>query len=260
MKIKEIKTEVESAVQEAYALAKQGSMENYYLLLGRGDTGKVEGKNILVVDNNVDWLKDHTRGEFYTKYLNANYHREGFFYNDDNGEFCLNIEMLIYLQCWESIHFLKSMAKLAVVCNQDAYDWDLRVPDQEIRQFIMNRIVAPMKKNNLKIGALIENSYSSYLRNSVAHSLYSIDADNKQIHLYSNNTNWTLSFEDFQTKFLYSIILSNYMHNYHEQLRREFAVANQGKIFEIRIPNGSSRKMTVDVVADFRSRFFCVGE
>ena len=97
--LKEIVTEIELALNDAYAKMFNEDRLSFILLVGRADVIpglKQQCSTDCVIDYQQDRYFDETRERFYLRYLNRNYKKEGFNYEGDEGIDDLSIEMMIY--------------------------------------------------------------------------------------------------------------------------------------------------------------------
>lgn len=200
------------------------------------------GKAVVLMDSAIDALKDESREKFYVRYLRRNYNKEGFCYEGEDGIDDLHIEMMIYTHIWESTYFFKQLSRLVGVISGDGYMWNLNT-EASRHKIIKETMIAKLREKELLLGDLLDEAYSSYIRDSFAHSVYSIDVDSRKIFLFNvsrNNAdkgNNTIEFRDFQKKFMISIQLCYWMNHCLEQARMDFAKA--GVITHpIAIPDG----------------------
>jgi hypothetical protein len=214
--LKEIIDEIESAIDVAYNKMCKEDYISYILLIGRADimSGlKCHYQTDCVIDYQLDRYYDKTREGFYLRYLNRNYIKEGFNYDGDEGIDDLSIEMMIYDHLWDSSYFLKSLVRIASILSGKGYNWNPDIPEKGKWDFMHSQIIDPLKENGVKLGEIVENGYSSDIRNAFAHSLYNIDIASRTITMRPKTGIKTISFEVFQRKFLYSVILMNRMQN-----------------------------------------------
>lgn len=214
--IKEILQEVENAIAEAYDYIAMNDYVSYVLYIGRADMIhglKPQACTDCVIDYQADRYYDETREGFYLRYLNKNYKREGFNYAGTDGIDALSIEMMIYSHLWDSRYFLKSLVRMAAIVNGDGYLWKPVIPENGKWGFFKDTIIAPLKSKGLKLGDVVEKGCCTDLRNSFAHALYDVDADSRIITLRPKRGIQMMSFDEFQRKFLYSVILMNKMQN-----------------------------------------------
>lgn len=214
--LREIFIEVLSAIDDALIRIAQEDYNSYILFIGRADV--IPGLNAHVgtdccIDYQLDRYYDETREGFYLRYLNRNYHLEGFSYEGDSGIDDLSIEMMIYCHLWDSSYFLKSLFRLASILVGNGYQWNPEIPENGKHQFISNNIIAPLKQKNIPLGAIVEKAYSSVIRNAFAHALYIVEVDSRRIQTRTRQGIYSYSFDEFQQKFLYSVILMNKLQN-----------------------------------------------
>lgn len=224
--IKEIVTEVNFSIEQALNYIQEKDFLSFLLLVGRAD--KIDGQKQTcgtdyVIEYVYDRAMDETRDRFYLRYLNKNYNKEGFDYSGEYGLDCLSIEMMIYTHLWDSLYFLKSLIRIASLVQDNKYNWDPIIKDSGKWEFIRKSIIQPIKAKNFSLGSIIEKGYSSDIRNAFAHSLYSIYPNTRTIDIRPKRGHQSLKFEDFQRKFLYSIILMNKMQNIQEFYHDKYA-------------------------------------
>ena len=216
--IEYIRMNVSSVIDNLMIRLYNKSYNDFILLIARGQI--IPGlervspsRSNYSLDYMMDTYYDETREKFYVEYLNLKYNRAGFDYRTDDGFFCLNIELMIYCHIWESSLFLKSLKHITDLLIGKEYDWGLELPDMKIKSFIKDSIINPLVEIDDEFGQLLKKAYSPNLRNSFAHSLYKIDMEQRVISLYIKRMDKddcverSVSFNEFQEKFLYSINL-----------------------------------------------------
>ena len=214
--LKEIIDEVELAIDDAYIKIANEDYLSYILLIGRADIMPILKGHFpteCVIDYQRDRFYDETREGFYLRYLNRNYHKEGFHYEGDEGIDDLSIEMMIYDHLWDSSYFLKSLVRIASILAGKGYIWNPNIPEKGKWEYIHEKVIDPLKEIGIALGEIVEKGYSSDIRNAFAHSLYNVDVESKTISIRPKTGFKTISFEVFQKKFLYSVILMNRMQN-----------------------------------------------
>lgn len=216
--VDEIKEEVQVAVDEAMSMAESLSQSDFVAFLASGDYMEVlkdMGDSPYVIDYSMDLRYDVHRVRFLARYLNKNYKQTGFDYQGEDGIDDLSLEMMAYTHNWESIHFLKILLRLAQLAVGNGYQWKIDVPKTGKRDFINENVIKPLSNKGLSLGKIVKDSYSSYLRNSFAHSLYIIYEDKREIHLGCEGVKMSKSgnvpFDVFQSKFFKSAYLSYYL-------------------------------------------------
>ncbi len=250
---KKIQTEIECV----FHAIRETSEENYYLLLAKAeDTTKDERLDVgLAFESNLDEIVDQTRLNFCKQYMNSMYRKDNSDYSGDCGLARLNIELFIYMQIWESLPFLKLLYRMAHAFEK--YPWQVDVPNGKY-DFIVNDVCRSFEKQGFRMGQIIRNSYSSYLRNTVAHSLYYIVENTREIMLYDKNsikrgTKRIMPLDLFQKKFLQSCCLSFQLINFLESSRLNYAKELCGRPIKVHIPNGN----IIDVTARLQGERPC---
>lgn len=211
-----IREEVIDAIEEAINAIHKEDYISFILFIGHADMIpglKPHQGTDCVIDYQLDSIYDETRTEFYLRYLNRNYRKNGFSYQGDDGIDDMHIELMIYTHLWDSTYFLKSLMRLASIVSGNGYIWNPEINWLGREDFMNKRIIGPLKSKGLKLGSLVEKSYDPSVRNAFAHSLYSIDAERRSITVRPRKGMKTLSFNEFQSLFLYSVILMNKMQN-----------------------------------------------
>ena len=107
----------------------------------------------------------------------------------------IQMQMLIYLKIWEGDKFIKVFYQLARLLNGTEYDWHFKIKESNrdisatgvrhkiIRQNIRDQLMAqlPILHQSFKL------SYSTQIRNSIAHSKYSFLDRNIHLNNYVEN-------------------------------------------------------------------------
>lgn len=253
--LRKIEYEVSCAIEEALVALCDISQPNFCLLIARaGVEPKLEsiGKSRYVMDNAMDVYHDETRQQFYLNYLNANYRKGVLNYTEKDGLDKLYVEMMIYSHLWDSQRFLKDIYRLATMIAGKPYDWELDLEDGLPYTGMRDDIIAPLKAKGLRLGDIIDASYSSHIRNSFAHSVFDIDIQSQQIHLRSkhikNNSDSLLSFDVFQEKFLHSVFLCYCLTNIIENNRLEAAKANTAITDAFLAPDGRMMQVLGEII------------
>lgn len=267
-----IKTEVECTVDQACRSAIDHSFVNYITLLVLGDYCELfEGTDMCpYVINNLDDIRyDNDRMTFMMKYLQKHYGNPDFFYQDDEGWDCLTIEMMIYSQLWESDFFVKLLTRLAQLSIGNEYPWIIDFTKSKWNVIHYN-IIDPLKERECPLGNLIGDCYESNLRNGFAHSLYYIDNKQQIINYYKlshpsekphrlkyPDKYQSISFDDFQKKFIKSAHLSFYLSHV---LKKQRNCLLEDTKFKEYIPLPNKKYLPIKVEQDDCGKFFCIGE
>ena len=215
-KIITIQNEIFEAIDEAFNAMAQIDYNSYVLFLGRADMIpglKQHQGTDCVIDYNLDKFYDETRAQFYIRYLRRNYDKDGFAYKGDSGIDDMHIELMIYSHLWDSSDFIKSLIRIASVVSGKGYIWQVGIDWKDKDKFMARNIIEPLQEHGLKLGNLVGRYYDSSVRNAFAHSLYYIDAEQRSITVRPRKGMKTLTFDEFQSLFLYSVILMNKMEN-----------------------------------------------
>ncbi len=245
----EIINEIQEAINELINAANDASPDGFIAYIAGGDYYReFENTDLLpyVLEDVSGFRKDLSRQRFYVNYLNKNYKRDGFHYEGRDGIDCLTIELMIYSHLWQSNYYLKHLVRLAHLACSREYDWYLMITSN-IRNVINNEITDPLVKKGIKLGHIVKDNYYPVLRDSFAHGLYSIDEYDKVIRLYSDRAVGPVSFDVFQKKFLFSILLSQILfESYRENQKRMAAfLSDNAKI--IALPDGQRIKVEAEV-------------
>ncbi|MBQ6198505.1 MAG: hypothetical protein IJK44_04645 [Bacteroidales bacterium] len=240
-KIISIREEILDAIDEAFQVMAKKDYISFILFIGRADIinglKPYQGTDC-VIDYQLDTIYDETRAEFYVRYLRRNYSRDGFTYDGDSGIDDMHIELMIYSHLWDSSYYIKSLMRIASIVNGNGYIWNPEIDWMHKDVFMKKWIIDPLNASGLKLGPLVETCYDPSVRNAFAHSLYTIDAERRQITVRPRKGIKTLSFDEFQSLFLHSVILMNKMENALETNHRMAAEKNTALTDVFMTPDG----------------------
>jgi hypothetical protein len=257
--IREIKNEVREAICKAFSCALHRNSGSFVLFLARGDYDRIFVGNQFAsldpkpspycLDYMLDAYKDETRDQFYIRYLNRRYKHDDFKYLGDEGIDDLCVEMMIYSHVWESEAFLKYLYRLSnIVSGKDYYDWE--VSNVKFHGYpLIIEIKEKLKDACPELYKIIDTSYTGYIRDCFAHSLFNVDKDARIIELFCDRVKndsvlSRLSFDEFQIKFLYSVELcyefSHIFHDTRKKLIEDKLLLSQ----PIALPDGRLLKIT----------------
>ena len=237
----ELREQIAEAIDEAYKEMASKHYVEYILFIGRGDVVpglKQQVGTDCVVDYSLDTYYDKTRSDFYLHYLNRNYRKDGFSYQGEQGIDDLHIELMIYCHLWDSAYFIKSMCRMASIVSGNGYLWSVEIPWRKKDKFMQEIIINPLKGSGLKMGRIVEECYDPSVRNAFAHSLYSLDVEQRKISFRPESGFKMMSFEEFQKLFLQSVELMNLMENALELNHIEAAKLNGALTDEFKTPEG----------------------
>lgn len=220
MKITSIFQECEVALKEAIKMLYENNQNYFLLFLSRSEyfpqNENVSGWAPYLVDYIPDMYNNIYQRKFVVDYLQRNYSHEGFSYQEEKDMNDLIIELLIYSHIWEDVGFLKLLLRLSELLDQKDYAWSIEDIDyhNNLYKVIKKRIIQSLKNQKLKLYEIIETAYSTHIRDAFAHSMYSINFENRYIRIWGGRTvekRWeeTISFDAFQEKFLITIKIWN---------------------------------------------------
>lgn len=217
--INEIQDEVCKAIEEAFDEICKVDYIAFILFIGRAEIQrglKAHTGTDCVMEYMLDIYYDETRAEYYLDYLRRNYSRDGYKYEGNTGANDVTTELTIYSHLWESSYFMKSLYRIAAIIQGKGYLWENVLPKHDVHKHFHDNVIVPLKKKGLKLCSIIEKGYKSSIRNAFAHSLYTVDAKSRELYIRPKSGYEKFTFEEFQKKFLYSVILMNKMENYQE--------------------------------------------
>ena len=216
--IGKIFNECDTALGETMAMLFHNRPDYFLLFLSQAEYNpaikNIEGISSYMTDYSWDFHVNHHQRNYTVNYLNRNYKKPGFSYSEESID-DLVTELMIYSHVWEDVCFLKFLLRLAQLIDGKDYVWvtDLEY-HTELYETIRDEIIAPLKKQHLHLGDIIESAYSSNVRNAFSHSMYSICIDSREILLWggrSKEKSWRqkITFDEFQENFLKTIRIWN---------------------------------------------------
>jgi len=181
----------------------------------------------------MDSYNDGTRLQFLCEFLNRYYN-----FNDNQLEdniYRINIEFLIYTHIWESNPFLKQFYRVVHLYTGHEYEWNLKLKSFGKSNFIEKNLISLSKKTPI---AFVNEYYNRDLRNSIAHSDYHLDAKDKKIGYYPNNSRVTrvISFDEWNLYFVHSCLFSYYLTKIISERRKDIINAWGRNYFTIKMP------------------------
>lgn len=217
--VSKVRDEVCDAIEEAFDAIYKADYNAFILFIGRAEILrglKAHTGTDCAIEYMLDAYYDETRADYYLDYLRRNYSRDGYNYEGSGGANDVTTELTIYSHLWESCYFMKSLYRIAAIIQGNGYLWENVLPTHDVHKHFHDNVVVPLKEKGLKLGTIIEKGYKSSIRNAFAHSLYTVDAGSRELSIRPKSGYEQFSFEEFQEKFLYSVILMNRMENYQE--------------------------------------------
>lgn len=96
--------------------------------------------------------------------------------------FTIQLEMLIYLKIWEAEFLIKKLYQLARILHCEPYDWHFRLSESSrdkyatgtTQEIILKKIRDKIEPHSPYLFKLIKDCYKTQIRNSIAHSNYSM--------------------------------------------------------------------------------------
>ncbi|WP_276484101.1 hypothetical protein [Paraflavitalea pollutisoli] len=173
-------------------------------------------------------------------------------------EYLVQQEMLIYQKIWEMDSFIKKFYQLTRLVLGDPYEWHFKIKqstqntDKGLKR---SAILTKLVQDRLKpyypvISNIIQDSYISQIRNSIAHSRYSIHGRfihlNNHIEGDAHSQLQVLSFEEWSNIIHNTIVLYtqiNRLLNKVDQIYWEMARKTDEKV-EVRINRKDPRSST----------------
>lgn len=134
-------------------------------------------------------------------------------------ELSIHLEMLVYLKIWEADMFIKRLYQLIRLLNGESYDWYFKIQESargtdstgSRQDLIRKKIRDRIKKTSPILFDIIKHSYKTQIRNSIAHSNFSLIGRSIQLNNYIENDPasqlHTVSFEEWAHIFHNSLIL-----------------------------------------------------
>ena len=219
-KYAKIKEDIKGVIGDALCRAINVSSSDFVLLMARGGYhNHLDRPDIdvtpFVLEDRLDFLMDLTRKKFFVRYLNEYVDRlaSGRLLNDDEHEYELNVQMMIYAHIWESHLFLNQLARLAMIQQGKGYLWKTKLPQDGKKNFITRKIIDQFEKTDEGMANLIKQSYSDDFRNAFAHSTYFISENSIQANKEAIYAGPSVSIEGWNDMFVRSVLLSYHLND-----------------------------------------------
>ena len=219
-KYAKIKEDIKGVIGDALCKAINVSSSDFVLLMARGGYhNHLDRPDIdvtpFVLEDRLDFLMDLTRKKFFVRYLNEYVDRlaSGRLLNDDEHEYELNVQMMIYAHIWESHLFLNQLARLAMIQQGKGYLWKTKLPQDGKKNFITRKIIDQFEKTDEGMANLIKQSYSDDFRNAFAHSTYFISEKSIQANKEAIYAGPSVSIEGWNDMFVRSVLLSYHLND-----------------------------------------------
>lgn len=211
----ELQAEIKCVIGRSFLIALNKSQADFVLLMARGGYHKhLDRPDIdltpFVLEDKEDFLMDLTRKKFFVRYMNDYVERlkNGNTMRDDDIEYEITTQLMIYSHIWESYLFLNQLARLAGIQKGKPYLWITNLQKSSKKNFINRKIINLFKKTDMAMTHQIKHCYSEVLRNAFAHSTYYIDG--RSIHFNKNVIfdGPSISFEQWEEIFVRAVLLS----------------------------------------------------
>ena len=157
------------------------SYSDFALLLAIGDYYEVlythtHDLSPYVIEDPTDELIDDTRQSFLNSFLRKYINRlkEGDEMDDQELEYEINIQLMVYTHVWESHWFLKQFERIVAILSGKGYVWKSSIATTRKGPFIKEHIIQRLEGRSNLVD-IIKRCYSYTLRNDFAHSSYYID-------------------------------------------------------------------------------------
>jgi len=166
----------------------------------------------------------------------------------DFEETSIQLEMLVYLKCWEADMIIKKLYQFVRLIHGEPYDWAFKIQESSrgsvgsgSRQDIIRLKIRDRLKNispNVYKG--IKESYKTQIRNSIAHSNYSFQG--RQINLNNmvkedpHAQMYAVTFDDWVDIFHYTLCLNNHYIRLNNIISEHYAKKG-GQMQDILLPD-----------------------
>ena len=172
----------------------------------------------------------------------------------------IQTEMLIYLKIWESDMFIKKFYQMTNLMDKQPYDWHFKLStsnrqpktSDETTGFILTptgtrdviirtKIRDKFKKRIPELYNAFKKSYNGQIRNSIAHSQYSILGRYIQLNNYISDDPYSqlkvLSFDDWINRFHETLVIYTLYREFFERVNNNYGqlALRNGKMLQIRI-------------------------
>jgi hypothetical protein len=158
----------------------------------------------------------------------------------------IQIEMLIYLKFWEADLIIKKLYELTRIISGESYDWNFRINETNRdnngtgtrQEIIRKKVRTKVKAESPLLSNWITKMYKTQIRNSIAHSNYSMLGRNIQLNNYIKEDPASqlhkISFDDWHEIFHRLLILHNEMiwlsHAIHDYYKEKILTGHEIKI------------------------------
>lgn len=242
----DLEDEVRGIICQALDAMKVKSPSDFVLLLARADFHEWLDRDNLdltpyVIEDERGTMMDITRQTFLVKYVNSYIDKlmSNQEESDEEREYELNIQMMMYSHIWESVLFLKQLERIALVLNGKGYLWERKFDDKLKKgQYIKDCIIDRFKKVDKDMYNLLVSCYSKKLRNDFAHSTYHIQMETETIYSHQNGlfAGNPIKICDWEEMFLKSVMLSYHLNDILIKVKDAFIETFGKEPIGIRLP------------------------
>lgn len=191
-----------------------------------------------VIGPGIEGISDNTHYEFINQYRHSNisksthkehlknveYNRERQSEIDEVIQFesmSIQIEMLIYLKLWEADLMIKKLYNLTRLLKGELFDWHFKIHETSRdrngtgtrQEIIRKKVRDKLKESQPVLSQWITDSYKTQIRNSIAHSNYSISGRTISLNNFIKEDSASqihcISFDEWHTIFHKSLLLHN---------------------------------------------------
>lgn len=215
-----LKTEVVGLIEYMFQQMKTKDYKSYALFLASAYKDELYSRIPPYVPFATEFVYeqyiDETRNSFLSEYLMG--YEERLRHPDkincNSVSYDINLQMMIYTHIWESKLFLKRLIRIANIMSYNGYIWDIpfvrkNKKDREVEvkkgQLIKDTILPLFKNSDSRLYEFLSSCYNSDLRNSFAHSMYTIDENCKKINTIERTFDGfesSIDFAEWETLFI----------------------------------------------------------
>lgn len=136
-------------------------------------------------------------------------------------------ELMIYLKFWESDLILRQLYNLKNLSLGAEYEWDFSLKKFRMKKKLIEKdIIDPLRKTCPRFSKLIDEVYSSQIRNAVAHSKYYFVNRNLRLANKDDSNEYKLyniPFDDWEVLFQKVLLLYNHIIKNFNRINTEHA-------------------------------------
>lgn len=186
-----------------------------------------------------------------------------------NEDMSIHLETLIYLKVWESDFVLKRFYEFVRVLHGESYDWYFKIAESSrdtmatgvTHEIIRKKIRDKLKDISPVLFEAFSVSYKSQIRNSVAHSNFSLQGRHLQLNNYQAadpaSQLHAITYEDWADIFHTTLMLYNMMIGLDHRIHAHYGVvaAQRGNEVNILIRDVRDGGSEYEVPLTYRTEF-----